>query len=541
MKSWSSIVLVDPSLAWLGGPYGEAFAALSAGTGLLVLTGEIGTGKTTVANALAQSFLDEGGLVGTLFYPSLEPLDFLRAVAHAYRLPTELTTRDAFHAELRELVRRAATEGRRVVFVVDEAQSLGGELLDEIERLMASVSDEARPSPAAPHEPGVAGLGSFSVLLVGQESLESTLADPAHTRLAQRIGARYRLRPMNEDEVAAYVDHRLTATGVDGVRFTRAAIAEIHRASEGLPRLVDSIAERAAVRPVQRSVSRWLEPLGLGSLVRVGRGRVAGRVAAMAAREELSDRRPRRDDETGNRRYAARVVALAASSAIVLGFGWIAVTHLPGQPDAWRSVWRSRAMPSPPATTPAAAPARVDVPAPQPSRTAPPARLEPSAAQSSPVAPSTADASHVEKSHAVTSEPARPSRVDDSPTTEHAPPNSPADDSAAPSRAGAALEQPASGVAARSSETPSASPGPVEERPSRRDVRSPAVPRPTRSTAPMREVGVARPALKTAPKRPQPATTETDASGAVSGRATEDRESAPDPSAVIDWLLDSKR
>jgi type II secretory pathway predicted ATPase ExeA len=503
MKSWSSVTLTDPSLAWLGGPYGEAFAALRSRAGLLVLTGEIGTGKTTVANALAQSVVDEGGLVGRLFYPRLEPLDFLRVIVQTYGLPTELATREAFHAELRELVRRAATEGRRVVFVVDEAQSLEPELLNEIERLFASVSDDAGPGDA-PHQPGVAELGSFSVLLVGQESLESTLAEPAHARLAERITARYRLRPMNENEVAGYIDHRLTVAGVDGVTFTRTAITEIHRASEGLPRLINSIAERAAAHPVQRSLSRWLGPLGLGSLVRVGRVRVAGRVAAIAAREELSDRRPRSDDASSKRRYGPRVVAFAVGGVIVLVLGWTVATHLPRQWDTWRAVWRNPAMPpTPPATegSQASGHATLQTPA-----TASP---EPSRAGAAQVA----DTRRPEEAAAGRANEAAAGRP----------------------------EQPVAGVATRPHEAPSASPGLPRQHPLASDVRSPASPRVTRSPESTREGGVARPAVQTVRKRTEPPATETEASGGASGRSTADRESAPDPSAVIDWLLNNKR
>ena len=226
---------------WLGGPYGDVLATLGAAIrereGVLVLTGDVGTGKSLLTQAVLQKLRDREILVGELPYPHLDPLGFLRTVAMAYGLPSAFETREAFQLEFEEFLRRTAADRKKVLFVIDEAQQLPSSLFPEIERLL-------RPESG----PDGDGRAPFSVLLVGQPQLESVLDEPRHGALARRITARCRLQPLTEQEVAKYLAHRLRV-GAGGAALSTAVIREIHRQGEGVPRLIDQVAEKMLVAP----------------------------------------------------------------------------------------------------------------------------------------------------------------------------------------------------------------------------------------------------------------------------------------------------
>jgi general secretion pathway protein A len=226
----------DPAAMWLGEPYGEALAVLRTAVrqdeGIILLTGEVGTGKTLLTKALLLR-VRQDAIVGTLLFPRLEPLDFLRAVADAYGLPSGFDAPDPFYAEFEAFLRRTGAAGKRVLFVIDEAQGLPPATLNSIERLL-------RPERGAADD-----RAAFNVLLVGQDELRAELREPRHAALARRITAQRRLRPLTEEEVGAYLTHRLAATGAKRAAFTAAETREIHRGSSGLPRLINQLAQQA--------------------------------------------------------------------------------------------------------------------------------------------------------------------------------------------------------------------------------------------------------------------------------------------------------
>jgi len=228
----------DPGQLWLSGQYATILTRLRAAVeherGLLLLLGDVGTGKSILGNALGESLAGEGIRLGKVPYPGLELLNFHAVVAEAFGLPSEQSTSEEFVEQFARFLAsaRARTEG--VLLVIDEAQHLRPELFAGIERLL-----EADAHAALDRD------GVLSILLVGDNSLAAVLRKGEHVGLASRITVRCELGPLSPDEVAAYIRHRLTMAGIDADRFTTDASREVAAVSEGIPRLIDGVCAQA--------------------------------------------------------------------------------------------------------------------------------------------------------------------------------------------------------------------------------------------------------------------------------------------------------
>jgi type II secretory pathway predicted ATPase ExeA len=226
----------DQRFLWLGRPHREALEALYGavvrGAPCAVLTGDVGAGKSMLADAVAARLTEAGVVVRRLAYPSRNVGDFWDAIVGAFGLPAGGEGLDAARRAFTRHVQQAATAPRRLL-VIDEAQVLSGEVLTEVLHLH-EVGREARVSNALP------------VFLVGEDELEATLAQPAYAALASRIAVRCRLPALQEDEVASYVRHRLACVDAPTDLFTPEALTEIAMLSRGLPRLINTVCARAA-------------------------------------------------------------------------------------------------------------------------------------------------------------------------------------------------------------------------------------------------------------------------------------------------------
>jgi general secretion pathway protein A len=226
----------DPRYLFLGGRHAEALAHLVYGIteagGFIQLTGEVGTGKTTIIRSLLAKQPDNSE-IALILNPRMEPAEFLLTICEELGI---LVPDDAV-GSVKELVDilnryllRAHAAGRRVVLVVDEAQNLAPELLEQV-RMLTNLETETQKL--------------LQIILIGQPELRDVLARNDLRQLAQRITGRYHLEPLTRSESASYVKHRLRIAGAKSDIFTTGALRELYRTSGGVPRLLNIIGDRA--------------------------------------------------------------------------------------------------------------------------------------------------------------------------------------------------------------------------------------------------------------------------------------------------------
>jgi general secretion pathway protein A len=226
---------------WLGparrAPLDELADAARRGSGVLVLTGDAGSGKTSLASALAHLLGDGTALVARAGSFGPEPADLFAAVARACGVAGAPENREDFHAALTPLLDRASAAGRTVLLILDEAQRLGHHLLREVQELSLVGSERGR---------------RLVILLVGQPELDAALGDARHAALARRIAARCALEPLTADEVGDYVRHCLRAAGTRHDIFGADAVREIARLSRGIPARIGALADQALLTGQRR-------------------------------------------------------------------------------------------------------------------------------------------------------------------------------------------------------------------------------------------------------------------------------------------------
>jgi general secretion pathway protein A len=216
--------------------HAEALAHLLYGIteagGFIQLTGEVGTGKTTIVRSLLERMPGHAD-VAVILNPQLTPVEFVLTICEELGI----FMRDEDATSIKDLVdllnRRlleAHAKGRRIVVIVDEAQNLTPATLEQV-RLLTNL------------ETGSQKL--LQIILIGQPELREVLDRVELRQLAQRITGRYHLAPLSRTETAAYVNHRLKVAGATVEIFTAAALREVHRLSGGVPRIINVICDRA--------------------------------------------------------------------------------------------------------------------------------------------------------------------------------------------------------------------------------------------------------------------------------------------------------
>lgn len=311
----------DPRFVYLSERHRDGLAHLLYGVGqggtggFVQLTGEVGTGKTTLCRLLLEQ-LPEKTRVALLLNPLLNPVELLETICE--ELQVDIV--DA-HGSLKTLTDRlnayllkAHAEGQRVVVIIDEAQNLSVDSLEQV-RLLTNLETATQKL--------------MQIILLGQPELRELLDRPDLRQLAQRITARYHLTPLETDETEIYVRHRLHVAGSERIPFTRLALKTLHKRAGGVPRLINVIADRALVAGYARSLDSINE-----------------RVIDEAADEALLGGSRRR------RRLGVAAIAALLLAAAALAWWWPKSTQT--NTDAVAA-----AAPPPPAETPEHALARL--------------------------------------------------------------------------------------------------------------------------------------------------------------------------------------
>ena len=226
-------VTSDPSFLFLSRRHKEAFSHLIYGIkerkGFLEVTGEIGTGKTTLCKALLNS-LDRDTKTALILNPDLSKFQLLKAILHDLGIGVEKNSSLYLLGKLNEFLIQQLSFNNNVVLIIDEAQNLKPSTLEQI-RLLSNLETEKEKL--------------LQIILVGQPEFREKLKSPRLKQLRQRISVRYHISPLDKDEIDKYIWHRLFVAGSDGtVKFSKEAIEEVNSYSQGIPRVINILCDK---------------------------------------------------------------------------------------------------------------------------------------------------------------------------------------------------------------------------------------------------------------------------------------------------------
>jgi len=226
-------ISTDPRFLWLGEKHEEALATLRYGIlhgdGYALVTGDVGTGKTTMASALMNE-LGDAVIAAKIPYPDVGVLDFFRLILTAYGLRGEFGSKGDFLTHFDAFLRSSYAKGKKVVLVIDEAQRLSADHLEELLHL-SNIEEN--------------GTRLFNLVFVGQNELNRILLEESHRALRQRVAINYSLGPLTEAETREYISHRLNIAGCNRDIFSSEAVQEVFHFSGGIPRLINIVCDLA--------------------------------------------------------------------------------------------------------------------------------------------------------------------------------------------------------------------------------------------------------------------------------------------------------
>ena len=226
----------DPRYLFMSARHGEALAHLVYGVtesgGFMQLTGEVGTGKTTLVRTLLLNRMPANANVAVVLNPQLSALEFLVTICEELHVPVpdDRNSIKALIDTLNGYLLEAHADGRRTILVVDEAQNLAPDVLEQV-RLLTNLETAKQKL--------------LQIVLIGQPELRELLARNDLRQLAQRITGRYHLEPLSREETEQYIEHRLKVAGALGEVFDTGAKREVFRLTQGVPRLINVICDRA--------------------------------------------------------------------------------------------------------------------------------------------------------------------------------------------------------------------------------------------------------------------------------------------------------
>ena len=301
----------DPHYLFMSERHREALAHLlygvRGGGGFVLLTGEIGAGKTTVCRCFLEQVPRRTNLA-YIFNPRQTAEELLESICEEFRIPREasperpLTARDHV-AALNEFLLRTHGVGQNNVLIIDEAQNLSAEVLEQL-RLLTNLETNERKL--------------LQIILIGQPELRDLLARPELEQLAQRIIARYHLGALTPRETAQYIQHRMTVSGLNGaLPFEADAVQRIHAMARGVPRRINLLCDRALLGAYASG-----KPLVTTAIVDKAAAEVKG---------EMPSRAVRSSGRKGRLRIVwALLLGMVAGAALLGGALWV-LQGLPGQ------------------------------------------------------------------------------------------------------------------------------------------------------------------------------------------------------------------
>ena len=223
----------DPRFLYFAKNHKEAYDHIMFGItrrrGFIELTGEVGSGKTTLCRAVL-SALDDRVETALVLNPSLTETQLLRSILSDFGLEPRGRDRLAYIEILNKFLLEKNKEGVNVAVLIDEAQDLTPQVMEQVRLLSNLETDQHK---------------LIQIVLCGQPELKARLARPDLRQLRQRITVRYHLPPLTVAETAAYIEHRLRVAGAQACVFETSAVKRVHKYSSGCPRLINAVCDHA--------------------------------------------------------------------------------------------------------------------------------------------------------------------------------------------------------------------------------------------------------------------------------------------------------
>jgi general secretion pathway protein A len=237
-------ISADPRFLWLGSKHKEALAILKYGIfdnrGFLLLSGDVGTGKTTLIHALTRDLGDDT-VVATVPDPGLALMDFYRYIARSFHIKAPFETKEQFLEVFETFLLHNEALKKKVLLIVDEAQRLTSELLEEI-RLLSNIEKDYTKL--------------LNIFFVGQNEFNDIILEQKNRPLRQRITINYNIDPLEQHEVMEYINFRLGVAGCKDPLFTGDAVKEVFAFSDGYPRLINIVCDHALLTGFVQGVAR---------------------------------------------------------------------------------------------------------------------------------------------------------------------------------------------------------------------------------------------------------------------------------------------
>ncbi len=225
----------DPQFLYMSARHREALAHLiygmKADSGFVLLTGEVGTGKTTVCRCLLGQ-IPEKSEIAFILNPKLSVIELLATICDELGViyPEGNSSVKVFIDRINTYLLNAHSQGKQTVLIIDEAQNLSVDVLEQI-RLLTNLETDKRKL--------------LQVIMLGQPELNQMLEQQNLRQLAQRVTARYHLEPLSKNEIDGYLSHRLAVAGIERPLFPLATVNKLYRLTGGVPRLINLLCDRA--------------------------------------------------------------------------------------------------------------------------------------------------------------------------------------------------------------------------------------------------------------------------------------------------------